>query len=115
MRRLTILSVLAALTVSISYGQNQPYDLIATKAKVLFDANDFLQAGKEYSMAFQSLGGKGYPKDRYLAAMAWTLAEKKDSAFYNLFRLADKTTFLEVHTLQAEANFITLINDVRWK
>lgn len=76
-------------------GQRAVYDSLVLKAKAAFDQKDFAGAGKSYLDAFKALGDKGFPDDRFNAAKALAAAEMPDSAFANLFRLAEKTDFLE--------------------
>lgn len=97
------------------YGQTETYPDWIVRAEQSFAAKDFPQAAAEYHRAFQVFGGKGYAQDRYQAAMAWALSGVRDSAFFDLFRLADKTDFLESHKLETEANFASLHHDARWQ
>ncbi|MFM9944616.1 MAG: DUF6624 domain-containing protein [Bacteroidia bacterium] len=68
----------------------------------------------QYNAAFNELGRKGRPQDRFKAAIAWTLIGEKDSAFFNLFRLAEKTNYLEFYILNSETQFQFLHSDRRW-
>jgi len=94
--------------------QGQQYDSLIVSAERFFLNKEYCKASSEYSNAFIAFGGKGYADDRYNAAMAWTLCGNNDSAFFNLFRLADKTNFLEYHKLMTENDFEKLHLDIRW-
>src|SRR5690606_10865059 len=59
-------------------------------------------------------GDRGSLDDRYDAARAWTRAGFPDSAFYQLFRIAEKGNFSEHKRLTSERDFETLHSLDRW-
>jgi len=79
-----------------------------------FEAEDYKLAVTEYHAAFRILGDKGYAPDRYNAAIANAFIGQIDSAFFHLFRLAEKTKFLEYHIVINERYFEALKTDSRW-
>ncbi len=52
--------------------------------------------------------------DRYNAACSWALAGNKDSAFFNLMRIATKSDFTGVSQLQQDNDLDALRSDKRW-
>ncbi|HMG13855.1 MAG TPA: hypothetical protein VK590_00340, partial [Saprospiraceae bacterium] len=95
-------------------GQNYQYDSLIIIAKKSYNAGNFKMSSIQYHDAFKVFGGKAYPQDRYASAKAWSLAENKDTAFFDLFRLAVKTTYLEYQVLIKEKAFLSLHSDGRW-
>jgi tetratricopeptide (TPR) repeat protein len=111
MRHLIIIVLFGAST---AYGQNPQYDSVKSIAQTHFETGDFKQAVAEYHTAFKIWGDKGYAHDRYNAAIANAAIGQIDSAFFHLFRLADKTKFLEYPVIINEKHFETLKSDRRW-
>ena len=107
-------SILLLLLISFCNAQQQEYDASILKAELLFSKKDFKNAAIEYSNAFKTPGWKGQPQDRFNAAIAWTLIGKNDSAFFNLYRLAQKTRFLDYQMLISENDLTPLYNGKRW-
>ncbi len=101
-------------TVFNSFSQQKVYDYHISKAEKFVAEKNHNAACAEYTMAFQALGWKGTAGDRFNAAISWTISGNRDSAFYNLFRLAEKTDFLEYNVLVKENNFASLYTDSRW-
>ncbi len=85
------------------------------KADSLFNTKLFIVSGRTFDSAFNIFGGKGYPDDRYYAALAWALAKNRDSAFYNLERIAVVTHYAKYFELKNEEDFGYLHPDKRWK
>jgi len=101
-------------TVFVCAGQQKVYDYHISKAETLVFEKNYSRACEEYTQAFRALSWKGIAKDRYNAAIAWTISGNRDSAFYNLYRLAEKTEYLEYVKLNNEIDFSSLHNDKRW-
>ncbi len=92
----------------------QGYDSLIRSANTLFEAKEYCKSSAAYSAAFSAMGGKGYAPDRYQAAKAWVSCDNNDSAFFQLFKLADKTKFLELQLLMTDEFFKKLHIDSRW-
>ncbi|MBC7554504.1 MAG: hypothetical protein H7257_11040 [Taibaiella sp.] len=96
-------------------------DLLAEYGKYIHSADSLYQvkqygaSANTYHLAFQILGGKGYSEDRYNAARSWSLAKNKDSAFYNLWRIATTAHFGKYFELKNEKDFNSLHTDKRWQ
>ena len=97
-------------------GQNPDYIAFVQQADSLFQRGKPAASASAFSRAFEALGWRGYPGDRFTAAKAWALAGVADSAFFQLQRLLDKTDFLDKDDLwMLEPSFESLQNDLRWK
>lgn len=114
MKKFITLNTLFLLTAICCFGQMEKYDSIAKIANRHYDNLDYKLAVIEFENAFNIFGGKGLPWDRYKAAKAYTQLKNNDSAFFNLFRLAEKTDFLSCENLKGEKEFVFLHNDERW-
>lgn len=95
-------------------GQSYLYDSLIVKAKNSYKNHNYKESAIHYHNAFQVFGGKAYPQDRYESAKAWSLTGEKDTAFFDLFRLVEKTSFLEYNLLITEPAYKFLHNDERW-
>lgn len=96
-------------------AQSGNYTFWAHHADSLFRAGQAKAAAEAYSNAFASLGWRGQPEDRYVAARAWAQAGVSDSAFFQLYRLVEKAQFRDEARLLLENDFASLQSDFRWK
>ncbi len=104
------------LLASPLFGQSPAYQALARQADSLFHRGEFAASGAAFSQAFEMLGWRGYPEDRFTAARAWSRAGVPDSAFFQLQRLLDKTDFLDKDDAWTlETDFDMLQNDLRWQ
>ena len=113
----SILSLLAIFFLSnFSFAQTSDNykDLIA-EAWSLYEAKEYLESGRKYSEAFKAFGGKGVVSDRYNAACSWALAKEKDSAFVQLYKIADKGNYNNLGHLITDPDLHSLYADERWK
>ncbi len=99
-----------------TYAQvNTEYADWIKKAFSFYEAKQYKQSADAYTKAFASLGGKGAPDDRYNAACAWALAGNRDSAFFQLNRIATKSNFTDYNHMIVDTDLESLHNDKRWK
>ncbi len=110
-----VLSLLFLFTVQIALGQSDEYTKLIKKADSLYNAKDYKNSALTYSAAFKSNGWKGYRNDRYNAACSWALAGIKDSAFFNLQRIADKANYSDYDHISTDEDLNSLHTDNRWK
>lgn len=97
------------------YGQSDSlYKIHIASANKYYDAKDYKSSTKEYTLAFAALGNKGYPNDRYNAACTWSLAGNADSAFHNLFIIAEKTGYSNYSHFSTDTDLTPIHNDKRW-
>jgi hypothetical protein len=109
------LNCIAAKGQSSQMTTPQQYNILIIKADSLYKLNEFESAALEYSKAFESTGGKGKIKDRYNAACCWSLIENRDSAFYQLNRIAIQGKYTNHEEILSEKHFLFLHSDNRWK
>lgn len=83
-------------------------------ADSLYQAKDFLHSAGYYSLAFEFLGWKGYPTDRYNAACSWALAGISDSAFSNLERITERAGYADLDQITNDIDLNSLHGDPRW-
>lgn len=107
--------VLACFCTSILTAQTSPYDEHVTQAEALYQKQDYPASAAQYSAAFESIGWKAYPRDRYNAARSWAMAGVPDSAFFCLYRLVNRANYDNLDELTAENDFKPLHSLPRWK
>lgn len=101
--------------VPLSSAQDQArYKELTTKANSLYEQKDFKGSAETFSAAFETLGWKGTSNDRYNAACSWALAGVPDSAFFHLFRIAEKMDYANLGHIQQDADLQSLYADSRW-
>lgn len=95
-------------------SQSEEYNNFIREADSLYKAKDYLNSGKKYSEAFKSWGWKGMVNDRYNAACTWALAKEKDSAFFQLFRIATKADYKDLDHLTTDEDLKSLHKETKW-
>ena len=93
---------------------NAAYKKQIHTADSLFELKEYKAAASAYSSAFKKNGNKGLVDDRYHAAISYTFSNNIDSAFYNLFRIADKVGWSKYEQLINDSNLNLLHRDSRW-
>ena len=107
--------VASLLLVPVCSAQDPArYKELTVKANSLYEQKDFKGSAETYSAAFEALGWKGYSNDRYNAACSWSLAGVPDSAFFHLFRIAEKMDYANLGHIQRDSDLKTLYDDARW-
>jgi hypothetical protein len=106
------------LTVGISFvlysSFAQGYDSLISNARKLQANTQYKEAAITFTKAFLSNGNRGTLDDRYDGARAWAQAGVPDSAFYQLFRIAERGNFSELKRLTTEKDFIPLHSHTDW-
>lgn len=110
----TVCLLLFLLFSTSAMSQTAVYDSLVFFAEQDYLRGNYQEAADNYSKAFIELGGKGLPTDRYHAAKCWALVHQPDSAFFNLFRLAEKTDYLDFQKVKDDAELKNLHRDNRW-
>lgn len=115
-----ILIVLAVLMTysNLSIGQNfEAYKEIVGQAEELYDAKNFIASATKYKEAFDSLGGKAVPNDRYNAACSYALAADTSNAFYHLYYLAEHPNILykDYEHISTDTDLENLYPYERWE
>ncbi|MGB3063125.1 DUF6624 domain-containing protein [Sphingobacterium thalpophilum] len=91
------------------------YQYNVNVADSLFKMEKFAEASSYYSKAFQSFGWKGATPHRLMAAKSWAASGGIDSAFSNLFNIAEKAYYSDLLSLESESLFSNLKKDTRWQ
>lgn len=98
-----------------AFAQDQlRYDALIREAYALYEQRQFEASAARYSAAFEVLGWKGYPADRYNAACSWALAGATDSAYFCLMRLVTKQDYSNLEQITADPDLVSLHRDPRW-
>ena len=115
MKKLAVMTILALFIFNFSFAQDsEKYSELIQTAWSLYESKDYLKSGEMYSEAFVALGGKGMVNDRYNAACSWALANKPDSAFVQLFKIAEKGNYTNYGHITTDTDLISLHGDQRW-
>jgi hypothetical protein len=107
------LGILVAIN---SFGQvKQRYQDLVNDAHQLYESKEYLKSAQQYSRAFIVGGNGSLILDRIAAASAWTQADLNDSAFVQLFRVAEDSTFTNyVWMIVHQPGLNPLHSDNRW-
>ncbi|MGE5437951.1 MAG: DUF6624 domain-containing protein [Syntrophothermus sp.] len=109
-----IFITMMSIMCSVSFAQDK-YKELTNEAKELFQNEEYFQAGIKYHEAFLTLGNRGLIDDRYRAACAWSLANRPDSAFIQLFKILQSGHFDDYDRIVNDKNLISLHSDIKWK
>ena len=116
MKKKLMLFCLCALFLMTANSQvNTAYAENVKKAEELYYSKDYENSAKAYSIAFAANEGKATQDDRYNAACSWALAGNKDSAFYHLFKAAEKNKYDNYGHITIDSDLNSLHDDARWK
>jgi hypothetical protein len=112
----TIIPVILLFFSQVAFSQHPPkaYFHLVSIADSLQRAKNFKEASATYGAAFAAFKGKGFVNDRYKAACAYARIGNVDSAYYNLFRIANKGGWSEYEFLISDSDLTALHDDVRW-
>lgn len=102
--------------IQFSFAQHPPaiYFHLVSVADSLHREKNFREAAATYNAAFEAFKGKGFVNDRYKAACTYARIGNIDSAYYNLFRIADKGGWSEYDFLISDSDLFVLHSDARW-
>jgi uncharacterized pyridoxamine 5'-phosphate oxidase family protein len=96
-------------------AQSKLYFKIIKVADSLYRIKDYQNSANTYSKAFEANNWKGLQTDRYNAACAWALTGNKDSAFSQLYRIAERSQYQNYNHIKQDQDLITLHTDSRWQ
>ncbi|PZP51454.1 MAG: hypothetical protein DI598_03125, partial [Pseudopedobacter saltans] len=114
MKKISLIVLLSTFScVSLLAQDQQEYQKKINEAWKLYESKDYLKSAQTYSAAFTYMG-KGLTPDRYNAACSWSLANVKDSAFSELFKITQKGTYDDVDHLTTDTDLSALHSDKRW-
>ena len=108
-----ILSCFAATNLAIA--QVTAYFNLVSKADSLYTRKEYKTAAFYYSSAFKANGWKATSYDRYNAACSWALASNRDSAFFQLERIAQQADYSNYGHITTDTDLNSLHTDNRWQ
>ncbi|MEO8150823.1 MAG: DUF6624 domain-containing protein [Bacteroidia bacterium] len=111
---IVILCLVFTTTVTFAQMPSQEYMQLTAKADSMYDTGDFKASAFLYSEAFKADGWKGFAIHRYNAACSWALAGYIDSAFFNLYIIAEKAKFSDYNHIKKDTDMTSLYSDMRW-
>ncbi|MGQ0828698.1 MAG: DUF6624 domain-containing protein [Bacteroidota bacterium] len=115
MKKLLLFSFVVFSAFFSAYAQTPTkYFLLTREAKLSLDKKDYKKSALLYGEAFKANAGKAFYQDRYNAACSNAMAGYKDSAFYQLFKIAELYDYSDYDTLTKAPHFISLHGDKRW-
>jgi hypothetical protein len=114
-RHLLSLSVALSVHFHAAAQDQSAYDRLVKEAWALYEAKNYEGSARSYSDAFKALGWKGTSGDRYNAACSYALWGIPDSAYFHLFRIAERMDYSNVSHLTTDADLNSLHGDARWE
>ena len=115
MKKVTLITVFCLLVFNFTFGQDRErYAELINEAWTLYESGEYLMSGQKYAEAFIALGGKGMVNDRYNAACSWALANEIDSAFVQLFKIAENGNYTNLKHISTDTDLNVLHLDERW-
>jgi hypothetical protein len=115
MKTFFVLCFISMISNPVIGQQAAGYDRLTKEAFEYYNEKEFLAAARKYSEAFRLNGDLGLINDRYLAACSWAMTGETDSAFYQLFRIAQKGDFDDNMRLANDSDLNSLQVDPRWQ
>jgi hypothetical protein len=101
--------------IQSSFSQtSSAYNELTKQALNSYENKRYRNSAELYTKAFKANNWKAYRVDRYNAACAWTLAGNKDSAFYQLFKVADAFKYDNYDRISGDTVLSSLMKDSRW-
>lgn len=115
MKKLALIIFLTLFLFNFAFTQDQgKYSELIKTAWDLYDSKEFLKSAEKYAEAFALHGGTGTVNDRYNAACSWALANKPDSAFVQLFKIAKDDNYTHYDHITTDPDLVSLHDDQRW-
>jgi hypothetical protein len=108
-----VLLFIALISSAQTFAQSRYFKLVK-EADSLYNAKQFQASALAYSEAFRSNGWKATINDRYNAACSWALANRPDSSFFHLNRIATKANFSNYQHITSDPDLHSLHQDPRW-
>jgi len=108
-----VLLLLFLIYTMFAYAQGS-YEQNIAMADSLYKNKEYLESAKSFSIALNSSDSKATPEDRYNAAKSWASAGILDSAFKNLFFIANNTLYSDFDKINNEDDFGSLKEDEQW-
>ena len=111
-----LLTLLGCCWVLLTSAQDEAmYAKFVAQGDSLYQRGEYVESARTYSKAFAALGNKGTTTDRYNAACSWALAGEADSAFVQLFKIAQNGNYTNYNHLTVDKDLESLYGDPRWE
>ena len=109
------ISLIIIFFYNTCYSQNniKEYDKLINIADSNYKSNNIRLAANYYSNAFEK-NGLGKVKDRYKAAICYSILNNLDSAFIQLIRISFTGKYSNYQEIINEQNFVPLQGDPKW-
>jgi len=115
MKKLALITFLGLFVFDFTFGQDKvKYAELIKEALTLYEGKEYLMSAQKYAEAFIVLGSKSIVNDRYNAACSWALANETDSAFVQLFKIAQNGNYTDLGVITTDTDLNSLHNDKRW-
>jgi tetratricopeptide (TPR) repeat protein len=114
MRGVAVLLLLITMNLSLAAEDLGLYHALASEARALYEAEQYLDAAEKFEQAFAALEGEGRFADRVITARAWALAGGADEAFRHLEALAGNALFTRLDWIEGRDELRQLQGDHRW-
>ena len=116
MKKLLLSFIIFLLASSYLFSQTSDrYFELTLQAVDSYKNKEYKKSAQLYSQAFKSNSWKGYENDRYNAGCAWAKAKNKDSAFFQLFKIANLFKYDNYSMVSNDSAFLPMHTDPRWK
>lgn len=116
MKRFAFLTTSFLLSIfSVKGSPDSLYKVYIKQAEKFYDLKVYPRSAEIYSAAFALLGNKGTENDRYNAACSWALAGNVDSAYANLFIIAEKTGYSNLNHFLNDTDLEVIRKDKRYE
>jgi hypothetical protein len=115
--KITLVLILTLLAGNVAYSQEMPkaYTEQIKKAYKQYEDKDYHKSATLFSKAFEANGWEGLTYDRYNAACSWALAKNTDSAFSQLYRIANNGNYKNYDHIVKDTDLESLHDDKRWQ
>jgi hypothetical protein len=90
------------------------YIELTAKADTLFKNGAYAAAANLYTTAFKKNNDRGQVKHRYNTARCFAKLQQNDSAFFHLYRIAEKGNYYNYIEIESEKYFTLLHADAKW-
>lgn len=115
MKLIVVLLLLLSVRVTVySQSNSDKYKELANQAFQLYKSKMYIESARKYMEAFSIKQSKPTTTDRYNAACSWSLADKKDSSFNQLFYISEHHNYSNLNHLQNDSDLNLLHKDKRW-
>lgn len=115
MTRILVLLLSIVLATFTTFGQEEKkYSELVDEALKLYQNKDYRNAALKYSAVFKDFNSYVQSIDRWNASCSWARINEPDSAFKQLFLLAQNEDFHSFNGLKLNLDLRTLQSDKRW-